>query len=48
MPIFIKEAGGIMLAVKQILTVSGTQEASTAANSKMGSSGLTMVEVSTL
>lgn len=46
-PISIKEAGGTTRAAKPILTVSGTPEASTAANSKMGSSGPTMVEAST-
>lgn len=44
----IKEAGGTTLAAKPISTVSGTPEASTAANSKMGSSGPTMAEASTL
>lgn len=46
--ISIKEAGGTTLAAKPILTVYGTPEASTAANSKMGFSGPTMVEASTL
>ncbi len=48
MPISIKEAGGTTHAAKSILTVSGTLEASTAANSKMGSSGPTMAEAFTL
>ena len=47
MPISIKGAGGTTLAAKPILTVSGTPEESTAANSKMASSGPTTVEAST-
>lgn len=46
-PISIKEAGGTTLAANPISTVSGTPEASTAANSKMGFSGPTMAEAST-
>lgn len=47
MPISIKEVGGTMLVDKPISTVSGTPEASTAANSKTGFSGLNMAEGST-
>lgn len=47
MPISIKAGGGTTLAARPTSTVSGTPEASTAANSKTGSSGLTMVEAST-
>lgn len=48
MPISIKGAGGTTPAAKPILTVSGTPEVSTAANSKMAYSGLTTVGASTL
>lgn len=47
MPISIKEAGGTMLVAKPTLTVSGTPEESTAANSKTECSGPTTEEVST-
>lgn len=48
MPISIKEAGGTTLAARPISTVSGTPEASTAANSRTGFSGQTTAEASTL
>lgn len=44
MPISIKEAGGTTLVDKPISTVSGTPEASTAANSKTGFFGPSTVE----
>lgn len=47
MPISIKEAGGTTLVAKLTLTVSGTPEECTAANSRMESSGPTTAEVST-
>lgn len=47
MLISIKEAGGTTPVAKPISMASGTAEESTAANSKMGSSGPTMVAVST-